>query len=290
MSFVIGLLSSVLLGFLTLLTGIPAAIIGLVKLAAPKTAVFFAPILTALVKVWYRLFVGWIQLFSPKIDASYTGEMRLDRNYLLVSNHKSWVDIFVLLNTTSGRIPLTRFFMKQVLLWIPVVGFVAWTMDFPVMRRYTREYLAKHPEKRGQDLATVRRACERFKEIPVTVVNFSEGTRATAAKLADSNSEFTHVLPPKAGGVATVLAATGEHLDAVVDATIAYRDGTPTFWEWMCGKGGRISVHFDVLDLPKIETLGESGQISGADRERVKAFLLERWKEKDRRLAGLLEG
>lgn len=234
MHLLLGAVSAILLVFFTLLFGLPAAFFGLFKLAMPRLGKRMAPLFEWLVIGWSTAFTGWLRLFSPKIEVHREGEFHRDRNYLIVANHQTWVDIFVLLIGCNRTIPSTRFFMKRELLWLPLVGFVAWSMDFPVMRRHSREYLAKHPDKRGSDLATVRKACAKFKEIPVSVVNFSEGTRSNPEKL--KNSPFEHLLPPKAGGVATVLAAVGDHLDQVVDATIYYPDGVPTFWDWMCGR------------------------------------------------------
>lgn len=284
MHVMIGALSAVLLVTLTLLCGLPAAFLGLIKLVAPSTGKHFAPAFEWLVKIWAGVFCGWLAKFSPAIEVTREGDLRRDQNYLLVSNHQTWVDIYVLLIGSNGVIPSTRFFMKRELLWIPLVGFVAWSMDFPVMRRYSREYLAKHPEKRGQDLATVRKSCEKFKEIPVTVVNFSEGTRNTPAKIAASRGPYQHLLPPKAGGVATVLAAVGDHLDAAVDCTISYPDGVPTFWQWMCGQAGRMHLHMRLVELPEVGDLGANNQISAACREQVKGFLERLWQDKDQRL------
>ena len=285
MHLVLGVVSALLLVFLTLLSGLPAAAMGLVKLVAPSTGRFFAPAFEFLVSIWARGFCGWLGLFGPKIQVQREGDFDRQTNYLLVSNHQTWVDIFVLLIGTDKTIPSTRFFMKRELLWIPLVGFVAWSMDFPVMRRYSRQYLAKHPEKRGQDLATVRKSCEKFKQIPVTVVNFSEGTRNSPEKIRQANSRFTHLLPPKAGGVATVLAAVGDHLDYACDCTIDYPDGVPTFWDWMCGRAGRMNLHMRVVDLPDVQDLGKQNQISADSREEVKAFLEALWTAKDQRLS-----
>ena len=289
MHVLLGAVSAVWLVLLTLLSGLPAAAMGLVKVFAPRTGPFFAPAFEFLVIVWARGFCGWLSFFGPGIKVEREGEFHRERNYLLVSNHQTWVDIFVLLTGAERTIPSTRFFMKRELLWIPLVGFVAWSMDFPVMRRYSRQYLAKHPEKRGQDLATVRKSCEKFKQIPVTVVNFSEGTRNSPEKITAANSRFTHLLPPKAGGVATVLAAVGNHLDHAVDCTIHYPDGVPTFWDWMCGKGGRMNLHMRVVELPDVQDLGAQNQISAESREKVKTFLEGLWADKDARLDRLVD-
>src|SRR6478735_3776896 len=108
--------------------------------------------------------------------------------YLVLSNHQSWVDIPALQKTFNRRIPFLRFFLKKQLIWVPVLGLAWWALDFPFMQRYSRELLEKRPELRGQDVEATRKACARFAEIPVSVMNFVEGTRFTPAKHAAQQS------------------------------------------------------------------------------------------------------
>jgi hypothetical protein len=132
-----------------------------------------------------------------------------DTSYLVVSNHQSWVDIPALIQTLNRRTPFFKFFLKKELIWVPFLGLAWWALDYPFMKRYSKAFLAKHPELAGKDLEITKQACELFKRQPVTVVNYLEGTRYTAAKSAQQQSPFKHLLKPKAGGVAFVLAAMG---------------------------------------------------------------------------------
>src|SRR5690606_11622323 len=124
----------------------------------------------------------------------------------------------------------------QELIWVPVIGICWWALDFPFMKRYSKAYLAKHPEKAGQDRLATQRACEKFKTTPVAVFNFLEGTRLNAQKHAEQNSPYRHLLRPKSGGIAFVLDAMGEQLRSLVDITIHYPDGAPTFWDLLSGR------------------------------------------------------
>ncbi len=108
--------------------------------------------------------------------------LRLDGWYLVIANHQTWVDILVLQTVLNRRIPFLKFFIKQELVWFPVLGIAWWAMDMPFMKRYTPSYLAKHPEKKGKDLEATRKACEKFKDTPTSVINFIEGTRFSEAK------------------------------------------------------------------------------------------------------------
>ena len=116
---------------------------------------------------------------SIEWDIQVDSNLRKDGWYLLISNHLSWTDIVVLCCVFKDRIPMPKFFLKQQLLYVPFIGMACWALDMPFMRRYSREYLLRHPEKRGQDLATTRRSCAKFKHTPTTVVNYVEGTRFT---------------------------------------------------------------------------------------------------------------
>jgi 1-acyl-sn-glycerol-3-phosphate acyltransferase len=200
--------------------------------------------------------------------------------YLVVSNHRSWVDILVLQAVFNRRIPFLKFFLKQQLVWVPFLGIAWWALDFPFMRRYSSAHLAQHPEDRGKDLAATRRACEKFRLIPTSVMNFVEGTRFTLPKHAASKSPYRHLLPPRAGGVSFVLSAMGGMLHSMLDVTIAYTTGTPTLWDLCCGRVGRVVV--DVRRRTIADWLAAGDYASDpAFRERFQAWLGGVWGEKD---------
>ena len=209
--------------------------------------------------------------------------LRRQQWYLVVSNHRSWVDILVLQATFNRRIPFLKFFLKRQLIWVPLLGIAWWALDFPFMHRHTAAYLAKHPEKRGQDLAATQLACERFREIPTSVMNFVEGTRFTPAKHSATGSPFRHLLAPRAGGVSFVLSAMGGMLHSMLDVTIAYAGRTPSLWDLCCGRVSHILV--DVQQRP-IEPWMSTGDYAEdpAFRERFQQWLRGIWTEKDARL------
>ena len=207
--------------------------------------------------------------------------------YLVVSNHQSWVDILVLQAVFNRRIPFLKFFLKQQLIWVPFLGVAWWALDFPFMRRYTSAHLAKHPEDRGKDLTVTRRACEKFRLIPTSVMNFVEGTRFTPAKHAAFKSPYRHLLPPRAGGVSFVLSAMGGMLHSMLDVTLAYTTGRPTLWDMCCGRVGTVRV--DVGRRP-IEAWLSAGDYSSdpAFRARFQEWLGGVWADKDALLDRML--
>lgn len=202
------------------------------------------------------------------------GELDPRRSYLLLSNHQSWADILVLFDVFHGRTPFARFFLKRDLLWVPIVGVVCWAMDFPFMTR----------KAGASDLATTRRACELYREVPVTVVNFLEGTRFTPEKHARSKSPYARLLKPKAGGVAYTLGAMGDQFAGIIDVTLQYEPAAkPLAWSWLSGEQGRVRLHAVVREVP-VELLQGDYQKDPAHRERVQRWLHQLWSEKDARL------
>jgi 1-acyl-sn-glycerol-3-phosphate acyltransferase len=200
---------------------------------------------------------------QPKWNLQGLEEFSPEGKYLLLSNHSSWMDIPVLFRVFPGHLPFPRPFIKQQLIWLPIIGFSAWAIDCPFMRRYTREELEEHPEWRGRDVETTRRSCEKFRKLPVTVLNYVEGTR------------------PKSAGVAFVLNAMGDQFDAIVNMTIAYSPGVDNnFWNCLCGRVPAISMRVEKLSVPP-ELLRGNYQEDPVFKQNFQAWISKLWDRKD---------
>jgi 1-acyl-sn-glycerol-3-phosphate acyltransferase len=211
-------------------------------------------------------------------------ELQRDGWYLVLANHQTWVDIVVLQVAFNRRIPLLKFFIKQQLMWFPLLGFGFWALDMPFMKRYSPSYLAKYPEKKGGDLKATREACEKFRETPTSVINFVEGTRFSEEKRDRRNSPYDHLLVPRAGGIAVALSSMGEIFDKIVDVTLVYENRVPKFWDMVCGE--RVVVTIDVSARP-IDPCIAAGDYEN-DREfrrKVHRWLSDIWEDKDARIA-----
>jgi 1-acyl-sn-glycerol-3-phosphate acyltransferase len=206
--------------------------------------------------------------------------LRRDGRYLVISNHQSWIDIFVLFDMLLGKAQFPRFFIKQQLIWFPIIGQATWLLDFPFMKRYTPEYLEKHPEKRGEDLETTRRTCQRFRKIPVTILNFLEGTRFSKDKQAEQESPYRHLLRPRIGGIGYVLASIGDQLDALLDVTLVYPGNEIRLWEFISNQIERVEVHARRVPIPP-EFLTSAVTEEGPVRDRFKEWMNAIWREKD---------
>ena len=187
---------------------------------------------------------------------------------------------------TQWDLRFFKFFLKQELIWVPVIGLCWWALDFPFMKRYSKAYLAKHPEKKGQDTLTTRKACEKFRDVPVAVFNFLEGTRFTQAKHDQQNSPFRYLLKPKAGGIAFVLDAMGSQLKSMVNITIHYPAGSPSFWAFLCGDVPKVVIRYQLQDIPQ-DFLGKDYHNDEAYRLAFQQWINQLWQEKDATLAEL---
>jgi len=279
----LGILSSLLLALNTLCWATPLLLLSLLKLLLPLAAVR-RPVDRAL----NALATGWIAFNSRWID--WTRRATWDVQgldalkpggwYLVNCNHQSWVDIFVLQKVFNRRIPFLKFFLKQQLIWVPVIGLVWWALDFPFMKRHSEAEVRKNPALRLQDLETTKRSCARFALIPTSVMNFAEGTRFRAAKQAAQQSPYRHLLKPKAGALALALNVMGEQFRALLDVTIVYPDGVPSYWDLACGRAGRVIVRVQQREVPRALV---GGDYSGdADyRQTFQQWLGAQWSEKD---------
>ena len=235
---------------------------------------------------------GWNQAIFSRTDVSVDGMSALTKNdwYLVIANHQSWVDILVLQRIFNRKIPFLKFFLKKELIWVPFLGLAWWALDFPFMRRYSKSFLAKHPHLKGKDLETTRKACEKFQTKPVSVMNFIEGSRLTPEKQARQASPFTHLLKPRAGGIAFVLSAMGSQLHRLVDVTIHYPKGIPTFWEFVSGKVSdiRVSVRVTpIADLFNQNIFNEQYFDDPQQRAVFQQWLNSIWSQKDQQLIQL---
>lgn len=212
-----------------------------------------------------------------------------DRWYVVASNHQGWSDILVLQDTFLGRIPPLKFFVKQQLLWVPLLGLAMWLLGFPYVRRYSREAIARDPNLRRHDQQSTQRASESFKHRPTSVLNFMEGTRFTEAKHRDQQSKYKNLLTPKTGGFGYVVASLGDRIDRVLDVTIVYPNGAPTFWQFVSGQCRHVRVEVSAHAVPKLD-LATADALSPTSRDRLHGWVDDLWSRKDRRIDELRNG
>jgi 1-acyl-sn-glycerol-3-phosphate acyltransferase len=226
-------------------------------------------------------------LHTPSWEVDWRGQLDPRQSYLLISNHQSWADILILFDLFHGRVPFLRFFLKQQLMYVPIVGLGCWAMDFPFMKRHPREAVAANPDLRNQDLVATRRACEIFKTAPATVVNFAEGTRFSEAKRLAKQSPYRHLLRPKSAGLSFTLNAMGEQFAGILDVTLAYQPtDKPLLWSWLCGEQDDLQIHVDLLPIPADMIHGDY-EADEEFRTRFQSWINGLWSCKDARLEAM---
>ncbi len=280
-----GVLSFLLLALNTIALTTPLILLSLFKFLIPIRIfiVFLDKVLIGIATLWISINGLNSQLFT-KIDWDIRGLDSLEKKewYLVLSNHQSWVDILVLQRVMNRRIPMLKFFLKKELIWVPFLGLAWWALDFPFMKRYSKKTLAAKPHLKGKDLESTKKACQRFKHTPVSVMNFVEGTRFTADKHSRQKSPFDHLLLPRAGGIAFVLGSMGEHLHKIVDVTIVYPGKIPNFWDFISGETRQVIVDIQVTDVTH-EMIGDYFD-DPSFRDEFCEWLNRLWQEKDKKI------
>jgi len=238
---------------------------------------------------WIAGNIGWMRLTQKtQWDVQGVDSLNYQGWYMVVSNHQSWVDILAMQYLLNRRIPLLKFFIKRELIKVPLMGFAWWALDYPFLYRHSSEYLKEHPEQKGKDYEATRKACEKFGTVPTSVMNFLEGTRFTKAKHDRQNSPHQYLLKAKAGGMALALNVLGDKFHSLLNMTIVYPDGIPTFWEFLCGKVKRVIVRVSSVEIPQNFLHGDYEN----DKEFQAAFqqwVQDLWIAKDAQIKALLE-
>ena len=291
-SSVVGVISLLLFSLNTILWCIILFLFVFIKLIIPHTWIRhqFSRLLIFIAIVWIEG-NSFILRITQKIKWDVQGieHLTTKRSYLVVSNHRSWTDIFVLQHIFKHRIPFLKFFLKKELIWVPILGVAWWALDFPFLKRYSRQFLEKHPELRGKDMETTRKYCEKFKNFPVSVMNFLEGTRFDFQKHKKQNSPYRHLLLPKAGGVALVFSSMGDYLSNILDVTILYPENEPPvhFWDLLAGNIPCITVRVKILPIPE-NVVGMNYEEDESFREKIQQWVNQLWQEKDHRIEAIM--
>jgi 1-acyl-sn-glycerol-3-phosphate acyltransferase len=271
-----------------MLAFIPILFIGLFKLI-PYTPwqSFCARLVDRVVMFWSgvnNFFINRTQKTKWRID----GLDSLNKKdwYLIVANHQSWMDIVVLQKVFNRKIPVLKFFIKDQLKWVPLMGFAWWAMGCPFMKRYSKEQLLKHPHKKGKDIKRTQKAMRLFRYRPTSIINFVEGTRFTEIKKGIQQSPYHNLLKPKAGGISYAISAMGEKINSLIDVTIHYSSRRCSLWDFLCRRIDAIHVTIRKIQIPKeflTDRLVNDANLQQSFRE----WLNKQWHDKDQLLLSM---
>ena len=285
------LIGVVLISINTMVHAVPLFLVSFIKMFVPVKAVRrpCSRTLARIVESWIAVNSALIVFMThTRFHVSGVQGLRRDASYLVLSNHQTWVDIPILQKIFNQRIPFMRFFLKSQLIWVPVLGLAWWALDFPFMKHHSRDALERHPELRSQDMEATRRACQRFRGIPVSVMNFVEGTRFRAEKHARQASPYRYLLRPKSGGVTCVLGAMSDALHSILDVTIVYPQGQPSMFHLMMNQLTDVYVIVREYPIPRELRDGDC-EVDREYRARLQRWLNILWSEKDVLIGKIIE-
>ncbi len=265
------LMASFGLGVLILVNGIQM----LSLLVKPFSTRAFRKINRACAGGWWGMCVSGAQRLNSSHILVTGAEVPLREDAIIVSNHQQMPDITTIMAfaKTKGRIGDLKFFVKDILKWVPGVGWGMLFLDCLFVKR-------NWSSDSDHILQTFSNLVDN--KVPVWLVSFVEGTRARLHKI-EASREFAlgqglepleHVLLPRTKGFAATVQGLRVHVSAVYDLTIGYEEGVPTLWQYIKGSAQRIHLHvrrFPVEELPTLE-------------EDIRQWLLDRWSEKDQLL------
>ena len=275
-----GALAALFLAINTAAWCVPLYILGIVRFLLPIASVqkFLSGLMDLVIDGWVggnRVMNAALRLNYIDLSFQTQGVLSLRNRYLLICNHQSWADIIILQNTFRGILPPLKFFTKRELIWIPLLGPAMWLLGFPYVKRGG-----------AGDREAMAQSCAGFRNHPVTVLNFLEGTRCTAEKRSRTDSPYAHLLAPKTGGMAYVLGEIGNHIDCIIDVTISYPNDPPSFWQFLCGDCKVSRVHVEAHSVP---VASDRAALDEEQAERLKQWTNERWQYKDVKIAELAQ-
>lgn len=250
--FFYGVLSVLFLICTSFLAFIPILFIGLIKLLPIRSIkIYCTQIVDKIATIWIALNNKIIDKMHP-LSWQIAGSASLNPKqwYLIIANHQSWLDIVILQRLFNRKIPVLKFFIKDQLKWIPLLGFSWWAMGCPFMKRYSKSYLEKYPHKKGQDIKMTLKAMNLFNQLPTALMNFVEGTRYDLHKKAAKNSPYRYLLQPKAGGIGFALGTLGEKVHSLLDITILYPQEGLSFWDFLCGRLNQVKIYIQQIEIP----------------------------------------
>ncbi len=248
---------------------------------------FADKVLVSIAEIWiqndYRIstFMFGIKFEVQGLDHP---EISYHKNYMIICNHQSWSDIYVIQSVLNRKVPFIRFFTKDSLKWVPILGQAWLALDFPFVKRSKREDLIKNPALANRDIDSVRKVCAKFKNIPFCILNFVEGTRRTPERMKKlvKKNPYQYLLRPHSGGISVVATELRESLHGVLDLTLIYPNDKSTFYDLMQGNVRAIKVIIDFIPISEVpvETNPQYAPMSKA----MKRWVDDRWQKKEEAL------
>jgi 1-acyl-sn-glycerol-3-phosphate acyltransferase len=182
---------------------------------------------------WMRKVLGI--RFVIEDETNVLGTLEKTDSPLIISNHRSWFDVFILQTLVSSRGPILKFLIKAELLWVPVLGWVCIALNFPSLKR------KGDITSRQKDLQVAQSASLQLNATPGALLIFPEGTRFSEKKRDYRNSPYNSLLTPKPGGFKIIHQSLPEST-MIIDFSIRYHRGDDNCWRCMSGLLNEVHI------------------------------------------------
>lgn len=231
---------------------------------------------------WIYAFAVWcddfllMHILDIKLEVEGLRERYPEKFYIIIANHQSWNDIFVLQHLFNRRAPVLKFLVKRELIFLPIVGLICWAYDYPFLRRQSIKGQKADPLHSRKDTMTLARSLSSFSRYPASIINLVEGTRYSPEKAKIRTSPYRYLLKPKAGGLTTMLELLSGRVNSIIDVTLVYDPIYPTFWNLLSGKCKKVYVNISEYAINDIFQI--------CSFEAVDSWVNEIWAKKDARI------
>ena len=216
-----------------------------------------------------------------RFDAFLQPSLRQDKPYVMVINHRSHVDILIILAFFYDRIPNVKFFLKRSLLYVPFLGQFCYLMNYIFVRKIAPAVARRSPDVVYQQRETIKRQCRELTKHPVTLAVFAEGTRFSEDKQMDQKTvHFANLLSPQPAGLALAIEACADQVQELLDVTLVYDVGFVSVWLLLSGQVRTVEVHVQSYDVAKTALVGDYVK-DRQFRRRFTEWMKYLWQKKD---------
>ncbi len=219
------------------------------------------------------LYISGLQL-----QVSFADINKQDR-HVIIANHRSQMDILILLAAASEHAPELKFFLKRSLMYVPFMGLFCYLCGYPFVDRFTKSQL-RDRQLRAKQQQMLLDKCQSLFTRAVALVIFVEGTRFDKTKA--QKFKYENLLPPQSLGVATAINAQ-QQTGSVLDATIVYAGDDISVWQVLSGKINKVQLLVEEVKLGQTINLDDKTSMRG-----LQNWLQELWQRKDKRISEIL--
>lgn len=201
-------------------------------------------------RFWWGIFVFSIENVQG-VQLIFTGDILPKReNAILIANHSGLIDppLLLCLAHRFNRLADIKFFVKDILKFVPGVGWGLWFLNNIFLKR---NWTA--------DRASIEETFKYVKDhrIPIWLASFIEGTRLTRKKLLQSQEYarknglpiLNHVLIPRTKGFVASIVGLEGHIKAVYDITIGFVGKTPSLLDLALCRIQEVHIHIRRIEI-----------------------------------------